>query len=411
MTRPRHPLAVLGALLGTLLGPASTVAPFAATSSIALAGALVGAPAHATGTLGATLSGVRPEALSWLWDNADEALLRAANAELQSFEWVTPPATPQDLGYSTGAAFRSSARFAGALHSVAVTYLDPQVVRSQVASDNYLGRKPYSFLAAAVRIDGGAPFQLLVQYTPTGSGYGDTALRIDVSQAANPALAQAYAAHLLRTLQGLQSTVMDALNERYFNAVLKTHGTYTVGPVDKKLNVTLTIVQNIRGITPDMLSWWWDHIGNTARYRLWQPIDHVSFEWLVPPTMPDMLYDVGAEQKAKEYIGKLAMTLSITGADPVALPPPVPLTEPGYFYASTNVLLLKGLLPDNSLVHQWRMNDTGDGVILTSTFVNTALVMILNKNFFQDLGSHCLREFQMLPSFLPRLYRREQLGE
>ena len=406
---PHRTLALAGGLLSGLL--ATPVTPVLTTAAVSL---LASAPAQATtasATLTATLSGVRPEALSWLWDNADENLLRTGNAEVQSFQWVTPPASPQDLGYSAGAQSESLANFGGSTHHVALTYLDPHAVQGQVASDNFLGAKPYSFLAASVRIDGGTPFTLLVQYSPSGSTYGDTALRIDVGNAANPVLAQAYAAHLLRTLQGLRPTLMSALNDRYFNAVLKTRGYYNVGAVDKKLNVTLTIVQNIRGITPDMLSWWWDHIGNTARYRLWQPIDHVSFEWLVPPTLPDMLYDVGAEQKAKEYIGKLAMTLSITGADPATLPPPVPLTDPGYFYASTNLLLLKGILPNNSLVHQWRVNDAGDGVILTSTFVNTALVTILNKNFFQDLGSHCLREFQMLPYFLPRLYRREQLGE
>jgi hypothetical protein len=50
-------------------------------------------------------------------------------------------------------------------------------------------------------------------------------------------------------------------------------------------------------------------------------------------------------------------------------------------------------------------------VILTSTFVNTALARVVNPTFFDDLGSHALREFQMLPHFLPRLYRREHLGE
>lgn len=62
-------------------------------------------------------------------------------------------------------------------------------------------------------------------------------------------------------------------------------------------------------------------------------------------------------------------------------------------------------------VPPWRPNAAGDGVILTSTFVNTALARVVNPTFFDDLGSHALREFQMLPHFLPRLYRREHLGE
>jgi hypothetical protein len=357
------------------------------------------------------VSGVRPEAFSWWWDNQDEALLKAANSEVQSFRWLTPPSSPQHLGYSAGARHEVTAQFGGALHRVVSTYLPPALMQGRVASDNFLGSKPYSFLAAQVAIDGRAPFTLLVQYLPTGSGFGDTQLRIDVSDAPEPALARAYADHLARTLKGLQPSLTNALNERYFNAVLKTRGFYTVGPVDKHLNVTLTIVQEIKGITPEMLAWWWDHIGDTSRYRLWQPIDHVTFEWTVEPTHPDLMYDVGATQKVKEYVGKSAWTLTIVGADPQAKTPPVPIVDPDYFYASTNLTLLKGILPDNSLVHQWRPNATRDGVVLTSTFVNTALATVLNRTFFQDLGSHCLREFQMLPYFLPRLYRREQLGQ
>ena len=137
----------------------------------------------------------------------------------------------------------------------------------------------------------------------------------------------------------------------------------------------------------------------------------MSFEWSVPPTQPDLRYDIGAVQKVKEYIGKSAMTLNITGADPARKAPPVPLSDPGYFYALAKPTLLDGLLPDNQLVHQWRPSPTGDGVILSSTFVNTALARVINSTFFEDLGNHALREFQMLPYFLPRLYRREAQGE
>lgn len=358
-----------------------------------------------------TVKGVRPEAFSWLWDHADLALLSAANSEHKAFAWVQPPATPQDLGYSSGARYRATEVFGGATHTVDVTYLDPNSARGRVATDNFLGAKPYSFIAQQVSVDGKPPFTLLIQYTPVGSTFSDSQFLIQATSAANPALAQAYINHLRKTFVGCQPTLMDDLSERYFNAVLKKRGFYTIGRVDKNLNVKLTIVQEIRGIDSQMLSWWWDHIGTTARYRLWQPVDHVSFEWTVPPNSPDLLYDVGAVQKAKEYIGKTALTLNITGADPVALPPPEAITDPAYFYARTDLTLLAGLLPSNSLTHQWRPNASGDGVILTSTFVNTALAVVLNSTFFDDLGAHALREFQMLPYFLPRLYKREYLNQ
>jgi hypothetical protein len=357
------------------------------------------------------VKGVRPEAFSWLWDNGDEALLMGANSENKSFCWVQGPSSPQDLGYSAGARYRSVEAFGGATHTVDVTYLAPETVRGRVASDNDLGSKPYSFIAQNVSVDGRPPFTLLIQYNPVGATFSDSQFVIQATMAADPALAQAYVNHVRKTLVGLQPTLMDALSERYFNAVLKKRGYYSIGPIDKKLNVKLSIVQEIRGIDSQMLSWWWDHIGTTARYRLWQPVDHVSFEWTVPPNSPDLQYDVGAVQKAKEYIGKSALTLNITGADPKAIAPPVGITDPAYFYARTDLTLLAGILPSNSLVHQWRPNASGDGLILTTTFVNTALALVINPTFFDDLGSHALREFQMLPYFLPRLYKREYLNQ
>jgi len=358
-----------------------------------------------------TVKAVRPEAFSWFWDNVDEALWLGANSENKSFCWLQTPSRPQDLGYSAGARYRSVEAFGGATHTVEVTYLEPDTVRNRVASDNFLGAKPYSFVTQNVSIDGKPPFTVLIQYNPVGSTFADSLFTIQATMAADPALAQAYVAHTRKTLTGLQPTLMDALNTRYFNAVLKKRGYYSAGPIDKNLNIKLTIVQEIKGIDSQMLSWWWDHIGNTARYRLWQPIDHVSFEWTIPPNSPDLQYDVGAVQKAREYIGKHTMTLNITGADPKAIAPPVDIIDPAYFYARTDLTLLAGILPSNALVHQWKPNATGDGVILTSTFVNTALALIINPTFNDDLGSHALREFQMLPYFLPRLYRREYLHQ
>jgi hypothetical protein len=357
------------------------------------------------------VKGVRPEAFSWFWDNLDQGMLQAANSENKSFTWLQTPAKPQDLGYSSGAKYRSVEVFGGASHTVEVSYLDPDTVRGKVASDNYLGGKPYSFIAQNVSVDGKPPFMVLMQYEAAGSTYSDSQFGIQATLTSSPALAQAYVDHVRKTFVGLQSTLMEALSARYFNGVLKKRGYYNIGPIDKKLNVKLTIVQEIKGIDAQMLSWWWDHIGNTARYRMWQPVDHVSFEWTIPPNSPDLQYDIGAVQKAKEYIGKQALTLNITGADPHVTPPPVALVDPTYFYAATNLTLLANFLPDNSLTHQWHPNATGDGVVLTSTFVNTALALVINPTFFDDLGSHCLREFQMLPYFLPRLYKREYLHQ
>ena len=38
----------------------------------------------------------------------------------------------------------------------------------------------------------------------------------------------------------------------------------------------------LNSVTPDMLDWWFDNMDKG--YVLWHPIDHTTFEWIVPPT-------------------------------------------------------------------------------------------------------------------------------
>ncbi len=41
----------------------------------------------------------------------------------------------------------------------------------------------------------------------------------------------------------------------------------------------LVVHHEIQGVTPEMIDWWWDHIGDTERYRLWHPKSHQFFTW------------------------------------------------------------------------------------------------------------------------------------
>ncbi|MFX1306436.1 MAG: DAPG hydrolase family protein, partial [Promethearchaeota archaeon] len=38
--------------------------------------------------------------------------------------------------------------------------------------------------------------------------------------------------------------------------------------------IDLIVVHELSGVTPEMIDWWWDHIDNSERYRLWHPKDH-----------------------------------------------------------------------------------------------------------------------------------------
>ncbi len=62
-----------------------------------------------------------------------------------------------------------------------------------------------------------------------------------------------------------------------------TPGTRSTKKLPGGKTVALVVEHRLRGVTPEMIDWWWDNIDNDS-YRLWHPRDHIAFEWQVPPT-------------------------------------------------------------------------------------------------------------------------------
>jgi len=54
------------------------------------------------------------------------------------------------------------------------------------------------------------------------------------------------------------------------------------------------------GVTPEMIDWWW--VNMEKGYPLWEPNDHKSFVWEVPPPVGGYL---GAIQIAEEKMGPM----------------------------------------------------------------------------------------------------------
>ncbi len=371
---------------------------------------------------------VRPEAFSWFWNNLSQRSLRRANRQSRDFEWIDAPAQPNELGYESRASFKQSIWLDGRRRSVTSRYRSPDSARGRVDPSNYLGDRPFSFLAMTVTIDDGAPIDVLLRYQPVGDTLTDTAFSLELTTAGDTKLAHAYGLWLRRLLEGTGSFLTNRFDRKFYDDVVLTRGSVEVTPIDfSSLTFRVIVNQQIKGITPDMLAWWWDHIDNLARYRLWQPIDHDRFEWEVAPRERDLQYDIGAVQIVREFIGNALITLRIEGVDPEVSPAPVPIEQPRpYFFNSlaepqgfqqvqgvslpVDIPLSPAPFPANKLIHQWRWNDAHDGVILDTVFTIFAGVLIPQPSFGEDLGRHALREFQTMPYFLPRLYRSEWLG-
>jgi len=150
----------------------------------------------------------------------------------------------------------------------------------------------------------------------------------------------------------------------------------------------------LKGITPEMVDRWWDHIDNSERYLIWHPKDHISFEWLVPPTESH----IGAIQLVEEYIGGQRVTIRIRWEDPRDVP------------NEYSHVLVASILDDNgeivrSFKHEYE--EAPFGVRMRSTF---PLTPETPKWCAQGLPIHNREEMQRLPEFLPKLYREETLS-
>ncbi len=149
------------------------------------------------------------------------------------------------------------------------------------------------------------------------------------------------------------------------------------------------------GVTPEMIDWWW--VNMEKGYPLWEPNDHKSFVWEVPPPVGGF---VGAIQIAEEKMGPMPpMKLRIRWDDPKDCP--IPVTYEHAIVASGidergNVRAM--------ILHQWEKSPRGTRMHSTMRFfgpVPPALPEIWK--------AHDRAEVSTFPTFLPDLYRLWQV--
>ena len=127
------------------------------------------------------------------------------------------------------------------------------------------------------------------------------------------------------------------------------------------------------------------------------------------PLQPDeRAYSVGAVQEVSEYIGRFRSTLLITWLDPDDARDKV--TYDHWLYAKTDLKALRGIFPQR-LIHEYRMNDTNDGILMRSTFTIPSFFDFFLPGFSRSLGHHALEEMQFLQYFLPALFEKEYVAQ
>jgi succinate dehydrogenase/fumarate reductase flavoprotein subunit len=145
------------------------------------------------------------------------------------------------------------------------------------------------------------------------------------------------------------------------------------------------------GVTPEMIDWWW--VNMEKGYPLWEPNDHKSFVWEVPPPVGGYL---GAIQIAEEKMGPMPpMKIRIRWDDPDRCP--IPRT---YKHA----IVASGIDSEGNvgamILHEWEKSPRGTRMRSTMRFlgpVPPGLPEIWKK--------HDRAEVSTFPTFLPDLFR------
>ncbi len=145
------------------------------------------------------------------------------------------------------------------------------------------------------------------------------------------------------------------------------------------------------GVTPEMIDWWW--VNMEKGYPLWEPEDHKSFVWEVPPPIGGYL---GAIQIAEEKMGPLPpMKIRIRWDDPDSCP--IPRT---YDHA----IVASGISPEGKvgamILHEWEKSPRGTRMRSTMRFFGP-----VPPGLPEIWRAHDRAEVSRFPEFLPDLYR------
>ena len=154
----------------------------------------------------------------------------------------------------------------------------------------------------------------------------------------------------------------------------------------------LVVHHELRGVTPEMIDWWWDNIDTTERYRMWHPESHLTFVW--------------EEEAGGEHIGKVHRVTEMVGGTTIELrirwddPDSIPI-ERIYSHANAASILDDKDEPISWALHEYEAADWGTK--MRSTF---RIPAGMPEELIEGLRKHNTEEMAQFPVFLPALYEK-----
>jgi leucyl aminopeptidase (aminopeptidase T) len=154
----------------------------------------------------------------------------------------------------------------------------------------------------------------------------------------------------------------------------------------------LVVHHELKGVTPEMIDWWWDNIDTTERYNMWHPESHTSFTW----EKTDSDEHIGKTHRVTETIAGMEMTLRIRWVDPEKIP-----VKRIYSHANAGCTLDDEDNPISWVLHEYEAADWGTK--MRSTFLLPAAAP---DSFVEGLRKHNNEEMAQFPVFLLALYEK-----
>lgn len=355
---------------------------------------------------------IRPEMLDWWWDNirTEDRFINWNPEAHTAYNLITEPSDPNNLGYSTGTVQDTGTYIGGFPVTTQVTAQDPNLIHSNDGyTHQYVAEIEFENLGD-LSLPGNAwlTYQYKVNDTLDGTDIKASLRLPGVVEQAFPGFADSTQTHLSDDMQNLASFLPELFQTEFIEEELESRGTYRVEKNGFWLK-NVIVDQEIKGLTPDMMNWWWDNINTTARYKQWHPTAHTSFEWLEEPSDPNSTtYSEGAVQRVVEYLGPYKSTLLITWLPKEDAADRVEYTH--WLYAKTDLDGLNGIFPQD-MIHEYQMNTAGDGIVMRSTFSVPSFLDWFMPDFTTELGKHALQEMQMLQYFMPVLFEEEFVNQ
>lgn len=148
-----------------------------------------------------------------------------------------------------------------------------------------------------------------------------------------------------------------------------------------------------------MIYWWFGYVGDTEKYKMWHPHDHLIGDW-DEHWKPG--HYIGASHLVHEYIGGEIAKLRITFREPSNFfdTSKFPEAKVGAAVCG-NIGLLEADVQLGHLIHFVR--DTDFGCEMRSRF----WLFKAKEGMARDLMQHCIEEMGNLGDLLPNLYAKE----